>query len=180
MESNDKLQEAIDNISQRSLPNSAIALGLAALYANNDRHTLAIETLEKLTTAGVQTAEIFFALGEVYENASSNSQNKENYVEKARENYTKALEVASQMTLAAKIGLAKIEDMQGKIDAASHLRQDAQTGLEALAEVERRLEEGQRVGGFVRGQQQFLFLAGGCGECAGPGYYFFRLCNPCN
>lgn len=179
MEFNAKLQKAIVDISQRSLPNPAIDLGLAALYANNGQHTLAIETLEKLTAAGVQTVEIFFALGEVYENASLNNQTKEKYVEKARENYTKALEVASQMILAAKIGLAKIEDMQGKTDAASHLRRDAQTGLEALAEVEQGLEEGQRVSGFVRRQQQFLFLARGCGECPGPGYNFGRNCVPC-
>lgn len=169
----ERLQNAIEDIRQRKLPNPIKALGLAALYAENGLNAKAIEILEELIASGIQSAEIFFALGEVYENAGLNQQ--------ATENYNKALDLASQVTLAAKAGLAKIEDVLENVDAASNLRQEATVGLEALAEVEQRDEEGQRVSAFVRGEQQFLFLAarGGCGECPGPGKKFFGNCLPC-
>lgn len=172
MTGNEKLQNAVNDISNRSLPNPMIALGLAALYAENGHNDKAIEILENLIAKNIQTAEIFFALAEVYENAGSHQQ--------ARENYMKAIELASQVGIAAKAGLAKIEDRLENADVASRLRREATDGLQALAQGEQKIEVGQSVDALVRGKQRFLFLArGGCGECAGPGYRFFGVCNPC-
>lgn len=168
-----RLRNAVEDISNRKLPNPVIALGLAALYAENGLSAKAIEILESLIASGIQSAEILFALAEVYENAGLNQQ--------ARENYNKAIELTSQVAIAAKAGLAKIEDTLENADTASRLRQEATNGLQALAEGEQRIEGGQSVGALVRGEQQFLFLAArrDCGSCPGPGYSFFGVCNPC-
>jgi len=173
-----KLQNAVDNINQRELADEEKALGLAALYTKYGLNAKAIETLEILVATGIQSAEIYFALGEIYGDSDSNSQ--------AKELFQKALELAlanqsPQVVVAAKARLAKIEAVNRNLSAANRWRQEAQAGFEALKDVEKRSEMGERLRRLISGEQQFMLLnSGECGVCAGPGQYFFRKCIPCN
>ncbi len=183
---NNKLNNAVDDISNRGVSDDLKALGLAVLYVKYGQNAKAIETLNKLVTSGTPSAELHFALGEIYENSSSN--------QLAIENYTKAMERASangnsQVVVAAKAGLAKIEDARGNKSEASRWRQEAQAELEswkntarfeASADMGQRGKEEERLRQLISGEQQFMLLAlRGCGECAGPGYYAFGRCAPC-
>ncbi len=175
---NQKLQNAVEDITQRELADEDKALGLVALYTKYGLNAKAIEILERLVATGIKLAEIHFALGEVYGNSDSNIQ--------AKEQFQKALELAlanqsPQVVVAAKAGLAKIEAVNRNMGAANRWRQEAQAGFESLKDVEKRSEMGERLRRLISGEQQFMLLnSGECGVCAGPGQYFFRKCIPCN
>jgi tetratricopeptide (TPR) repeat protein len=183
---NQKLNNSVNDISKREVADDLKALGLAVLYVKYGQDVKAIETLNKLIASGNPSAELHFALGEIYENSSSN--------QLAIENYTKAMELALanrnyQVLVAAKAGLAKILDAQGNKGEGSRWRQEAQAELEswkntarfeASADMEQRSKEEERLRRLINSEQQFMLLASGlCGECAGPGKWVFRKCAPC-
>jgi tetratricopeptide (TPR) repeat protein len=171
-------EEKPESIRQRKLANPIIELGEAARYADRGKNDEAIEIIEKLVASGIQTPEILFALGEVYEAANLNP--------KAKENYNKAIKISSQVVVAAQAGLARIEDALGDGVAANSLRQESIKKFAALADTERSRELGLKVDGLAQGKDKFLFLSAKniCGNCTcddgRPGRNFFGTCLPCN
>lgn len=178
IQSKEKMDKVLNNdvkkISGLEIPHPVKALGLAALYMEHKLHQDAISVLQELIDSDISIAEIFFALGEIHENSDSDLQ-------AAKENYKKALALASQVAIAAKVALAKIEAREN-LDAANKPHQEVTNELQALAQVAQSYEMEKRVSAFVREEEQFLFLnvKARCGECNhGNGYKFFGVCNPC-
>lgn len=168
------LADAVKNISQRELANPILALGLASLHAEYGKNDEAIEIVKQLIASGIQTAEILFALAEIYESANLNEQ--------AKENYNKAIDISSQVVVAAKAGLLRIEEALGDTVAINSLRQQTVEKFAELTDIQKSSELGQKVDDLVQGRNKNLFLmaASRCGSCPGPGYKFLGLCLPCN
>lgn len=168
------LADAVKNINQRELVNPSLALGLAALHAQHGENDEAIKILEQLIASGIQTAEILFALAEIYESA--------NLKEQAKENYNKAIEISSQVVVAAKARLLRIEEALGDTVAINNLRQQVVENSAELTDIQKSSELGQQVNDLVQGKNKNLFLdaAQRCGSCPGPGYTFLGWCVPCN
>jgi tetratricopeptide (TPR) repeat protein len=140
-ETSKKLQASIDEIKKEYVSDESCdrskTVGLAALYLENDQNASAFKALQDLINAGDKSAATYYYLGEVYENAGQNN--------KARENYEITIQLASEMIVIAKAGLARIEKDEHK---ASNLCLEARAAFEAL--------QSKTVDGFsaVRNEEQ--------------------------
>ncbi len=96
-----ELQASVDEISQRTGSERAKALGIAALFLENNQNLKAFEVLQHLINSGDDSVSDYYYLGEVYENA--------NQFDRAKENYKIAARLASEALCAATAGLARVE-----------------------------------------------------------------------
>lgn len=172
-------EEEPESIRQRKLANPIIELGEAARYAARGENDEAIKIIEKLVTSGTQTAEILFALAEVYEAANLN--------QKAKDSYSKALDISLQMAVAAKARLARTEEALGDSVAANSLRQESIKKFVASADTERSSELEQKIDDPAQRKDKFLFVTAArfdCGSCTcddgGTGFNFRGICLPCS
>ena len=172
-------EEKPESIRQRKLANPIIELGEAARYATRGENDEAIKIIEKLVTSGTQTAEILFALGEVYEASNLN--------QKAKESYSKALDISLQIAVEAKARLARTENALGDSAATNSLRQESVEKFVASAGTEKSSALEQKIDDLAPGEGKFLFVTAArfnCGSCTcddgGTGFRYKGTCLPCN
>ena len=96
-----KLQASVAAMNQRTGSERAKAVGIAALFLENDQNVKAFEVLQNFLNSGHDLISAYYYLGEVYENA--------NQFDRAKENYKIAARLASEALCAASAGLARVE-----------------------------------------------------------------------
>ena len=129
-----KLQNAVDIISQMELAEETKALALTVLYITNERDDDAIKTLKKLVIDGSQNPGVYRIIGDFYLRIGLN---RFRFAEKC---YRKAIKLAANHQysiekVAATAGLAEIKAAIGKEEEAKLLRREVEAGLEALGNV---------------------------------------------
>ncbi|KAM3102301.1 tetratricopeptide repeat protein [Phormidesmis sp. 146-12] len=96
-----KLQASVDEINQRTGSERAKAVGIAALFLENNQNAKAFEVLQHFLNSESDLVSAYYYLGEVYENADQ--------FDRAKEKYKVAARLASETLCAARAGLARVE-----------------------------------------------------------------------
>jgi tetratricopeptide (TPR) repeat protein len=174
-----ELQTAVEKLAELELIDEEAVIALTNLYLKSGQNTKAIETLEKVVSAGQQTAAIYRILGDIFVLDCT-----QNYA-KAKQAYEKAIELALDVRdlrdletlIAAKGGLTPIEEQLGNKDKAQRLREEAR----ALCETSCNALAGLGVGNKLMTRLRLLSERR-CGECNnnGPGRWVGRECRQCN
>ncbi len=129
-----QVEAEIQALAQQQLSQEAQLLALADIYIREELLSEAIATLESLAKTKSKIIAVYQNLGDLYRYVGLNSL--------AESRYQQAIALATSSQdreglAMAQAGLAEVKEMLGKRDQAVQLLRQAQTGFEALGDLER-------------------------------------------